>query len=96
MTNWIEQQEFPTPINWSTFDVARIKLQAIKYKFYNFCTLIFLDENLTVWREESQYFENVDGRAVACCRVFERVSSSEWLSAEGEAENIPTGKLSDF
>ncbi len=88
-----EQQEFTTPINWSTFDVARIKLHALKYKFYDFCTLMFLDENLAVWKEESQEFENVDGKAVACHRVFERVDLSEWLSVEEEAEELPTRKF---
>ncbi len=94
MGKCIESREFTTPVNWSTFDVARIKLHAIKYKFYDFCTIMFLDENLIVWREESQNFESVTGEIVAYSRVFERVDITEWLDAEGEAEDIPTRKLS--
>ncbi len=90
MLKCTEQREFTTSVNWSTFDVARIKLRAAKFKFYDFCTLMFLDENLTVWKEESQSFETVDGKIVAYCRVFERVPLSEWFSAEGEADDIPT------
>lgn len=85
-----ERQEFTTPTDWSTFDVARIKLRATKFKFYDFCTLMFLDKNLTVWKEESQSFETVDGKIVAYCRVFEQVSLSEWFNTEEEANNIPT------
>ena len=94
MSKSIERQEFTTPATWSTFDVARIKLGAIKYKFANFCTLVFLSENLTIWQESSQYFETVDGKVVANCRVFERVDLFEWFNAEGEAEDIPIKKLS--
>jgi len=94
MNKWIEKQEFTTPASWSTFDVARIKLGAVKYNFYDFCTIMFLDENLIVWREESQNFETVAGEIVAYCRVFERADISEWLDAEGEAEDIPIRKLS--
>jgi len=94
MNKCIERQEFTTPANWSTFDVARIKLSATKYKFYNFCTIMFLDKNLTVWKEESQDFETVGGKVVAYSRVFERVDISEWLDAEGEAEDVPTRNLS--
>ncbi len=93
MTQGIKRQEFITPVNWSTFDVARIKLHATKYKLYDFCTIMFLDNNLTVWKEESQDFETVDGKIVAYCRVFERVDLFEWFNAEGESEDIPTNAL---
>jgi hypothetical protein len=29
---------------------------------------MFLDENLTVWKEESQSFETVNGKTLADCR----------------------------
>ena len=92
MNKCMEKQEFTTPANWSTFDVARLKLHATKFKFYDFCTIMFLDKNLRVWKED-QSCDTVGAEVVAYCRVFERVDISEWLDAEGEAEDMPTGKL---